>query len=160
MIIYRVVDESGNGYKKSLDSDILNWSNEGSSKRIHSGEYSKFRPLPENDGIPISRIRKYHHFGFKNIKQFHKWFLPADQALGALLNGKLHLYSVSKSNIILGHNQLIFDKRKAKLIESLPMNNFLDDKFKNSLFDFKENYLEGIDMDMEIPEKLINFFNS
>ena len=31
MIIYRVVDESGNGYKKSLDSDILNWSNEGSS---------------------------------------------------------------------------------------------------------------------------------
>lgn len=159
MRVFRVVDSEGFGYKRSLDSEILNWTEKGMSSLMFGDKYFEHRPMPKDDGLPITRIRKYHLFGFKNLAQLNKWFFPADLALGAILGGKIQVLEVSKSKMIHGRNQLVFDKRNAKLIEEFPMNNFLNDELKCSEFDFLESYKEGLEMDIEPPARLVEYFS-
>lgn len=158
--IYRVVDRFGYGYKRSLDSEILNWTEEGISKLMFGDEYFDYRPMPQDDGISPSRIRKYHLFGFISPEDLQRWFFAADQALGNILGGRIHVYEVAKSHLILGGRQLIFDKRKARLIDTLPMNYFLSDEQKASEFDFKKSYTEGLEMTVRVPDRLEAYFTS
>lgn len=154
MHVFRIEDKFGKGYKHHLDSDIPNWTYKGFYHTFIQNEddYFKYRPMPFNDGIRSSLIRKYHIFGFKDIPQLNEWFLPADLAMAHLLGGKISVYEVNQNKVISGNRQLIFDKRKAKLVKHVSLIEQLDDK--NNLFDFKEVALENKDMDMHIPSEL------
>lgn len=158
MKVFRVEDKYGLGYKNYLDGVIQNWTDMGfvGTYLADEEEYFKRRPMPNNDRIPSTRIRKYHLFGFKSIEQLNRWFLPADLVLGNYIGGVIAVYNVSSRCIIEGNKQLVFDKRKAKLIEKLDMSHFLSDEQKSSLYDFKEMAIENKELNMEmVPE--LNF---
>jgi hypothetical protein len=156
MKIYRIEDKNGKGYKVDLDSQISNSTDEGFCGKYMQDDdmYFKFRPLPHNDGIKSSFIRKYHLFAFESLDSLNSWFLPADLVMGSLLGGKLCVYEVNEKKIIKGESQVVFDKRKAVLIECFPMSHFLTGDFKNNFFDFKQVMLENVEMEMEIPPEL------
>lgn len=156
MEIYRIEDKFGKGYKNQLDSDIKDWTNEGFYNRFfhNESEYFAKRPMPKDDQINTTLIRKYHLFGFKNIEQLNNWFLPADLVMGSLLGGKICVYDINPKYIIFGEKQLIFDERKSKLINKLPMNHFLNGDLKSSLYDFREVAQENVDYDIPIIKEL------
>jgi hypothetical protein len=149
MIIYRIEDKNGFGYKKDLETEISNATNMGFMGTYLQDEdlYFKYRPMPDNDGIKSSLIRRYHLFGFSNLNDLNSWFLPADLVMGTILLAKLCIYDVNKNRVIFGGKQVIFDKRKARLIHSLPMSHFLDKNFQESHFDFKEIETENYSFD-------------
>ena len=70
----------------------------------------------------------------------------------------IEVYSICPSLVIYGYNQLIFDKRKALLIDKNPMDCFLNPDESQYTFDFKESYLEGIEMNIEPPLKLKEWY--
>jgi hypothetical protein len=155
MKVYRIEDKNGNGYKVDLDSQISNSTDEGFCGKHMQDEdtYAEFRPLPHNDGIKSSLIRKYHLFAFESLDSLNSWFLPADLVMGNLLGGKLCVYEVNEKTLIKGGKQVVFDKRKAVLINTFSMSHFLNDDIKNNLFDFKQVIIENVEMEMEIfPE--------
>lgn len=162
MRIYRVVDEFGFGYKDSLDSQIINWTDMGLSQLMFSDEEAYFerRPLPDNDGIPSSVIREYHLFAFESIEQLHRWFMPADLVLGAILGGKVQVVEVPEHLVVKGGRQVIFDSRESVVVEELPMNHFLSEAEKVSLYDFRESFAEGMELDMEPPARLVRHMES
>lgn len=138
MIIYRIEDKNGCGYKQSLETDISNATNMGFMGTYLQNEdlYFKYRPLPHDDGIK-SLIRRYHLFGFSSLDELNSWFLPADLVMGTNLSAKLCVYEINKNNVIFGGRQIVFDKRKARLTHVLSMNHFLDEEIKRNDFDFK-----------------------
>lgn len=140
MIIFRVEDKNGNGYKEELDREISNNTDEGFYGKYINKEdiYWKLRPMPENDGINIDLIKDHHFFGFKTIEQLNSWFTPADLVMGSYLNGVIAIYEVNEELIIFGLNQVAFYKDKAKLIKKVPMSYYLEEDVKNNLFDFKK----------------------
>lgn len=158
MILYRIEDKDGFGYKESLDTNIQNWTKEGvMGKFFFKGTdelYFQHRPMPENDSMDINLITSNHLFAFTNLKQLNNWFLPADLVMGAFFGGKIVIYEVLEENIVFGKSQVAFDSTKAKIIDKKTMDYYLSKEDKISTYDFKEELLDAIECDFEIPTEL------
>lgn len=157
MIILRVEDSNGFGYKEELDSNINNWTDIGIMSLSIKNEdlYFKHRPLPENDNIDIDLITEDHLFGFKNLFDLNDWFFESDLFIGSLFGGKICFYDVPNENVILGGKQLVFDTKFATLICKTPMNYFLGNK--NNSYDLQKMIQDAIKYDFEIPSCILNY---
>ncbi len=62
-----------------------------------------------------------HAFGFRTKGQMERWFTPSCRQLLADRQYFLVTYDVGAADVIFGGHQLVFDKSKAKLIQSQPI---------------------------------------
>ena len=158
MILYRIEDKEGFGYKESLDTNIQNWTKEGVlGKKFFSGSeelYFKHRPMPENDLMAVDLITTNHLFAFKDLKQLNNWFFPADLVMGAFFGGNIVIYEVLEENIVFGKSQIAFDVTKSKIVDKKTMDYYLSKEEKTSTYDFKEELLDAIESNIEIPTEL------
>jgi hypothetical protein len=156
MHIYRIEDKDGYGYRHNLDSQISLFTSRGFYGNFgdNCDWFYILRPLPEDDGINIDDIREHHIFGFQTLTDLNQWFLPADLVMGNLLGAKLCVYSVHEIHTQSGKKQIMFDKNFATLVKKLPMDYFLDEQTKKSLFDFKINAMEIKKRNISIPDTL------
>ena len=118
MLVYRVEDDSGYGYKTSLDSAI------GSATCIDFVGYEVRRPLPCDDGIDIVDLGEGYFFGFDSIESFKSWFLLNERNAGAHFGGQILIIEVQVDHVVKGGRQLAFDSRYSKTLESHPLNWF------------------------------------
>lgn len=160
MLVLRVEDLEGNGYKYRLDTNIANWTKMGVfGELIKTSDEEKYfsrRPLPENDGINLNMLTENHLFGFSDMDQLNDWFLPADLVMGTLLGGKLVFYEVDVAHILFGDSQVAFDKTKSTQVGAkLDMDFYLPSQQKLlSNYDFIEEVKEAIEMGFPVPEQL------
>ncbi|MFK4135909.1 hypothetical protein ACI2KR_27045 [Pseudomonas luteola] len=133
VILYRVVDRDGYGYKRSLDSNI------GSSCIMDYSNYESRRPLPENDGINLLRVGPSWLFAFSSMEQYKRWFELDERNAGAFHGGQLQSIEVDSDHVIYGANQAAFDSAHAKVIDQHYMN----------AFDTPEDQMKPFDPDNE-----------
>ncbi len=159
-VILRIEDRHGSGYKHHLDIDISNGTQQGfTGQHIRNEEhYRTLRPAPEDDGIDMNRLTRHCLFGFASTADLQRWFLPADLRLGALLGGRIVRYRVDRQHILAGNRQVAFDARYARHKDSRPMDCVLEEPLRTHMFDFEENYLENISLEIPVPRALHALF--
>ena len=118
VIVYRVEDSDGFGYKHSLDSGI------GSLICIDYVGYEQRRPLPGDDGIDLDNLDSEWFFGFESLEMLKSWFSLNERNAGAFLGGKILLIEVAERHLVKGCRQLAFDNRFARTVAAHPLNAF------------------------------------
>ena len=76
-------------------------------------------PLPKLDGL--ESFPKSYSFGFESHKQLLEWFSRSERARLARHGYVISVYSVSSRMIRNGGKQLVFNKKKAKLINKMDL---------------------------------------
>ena len=130
VIVYRVEDSDGFGYKRSLDSGI------GSLICVDYEGYEKRRPLPGEDGIDLNSLDSEWFFGFESLDMLNSWFSLNERNAGAFLGAKILLIEVAECRLVKGSRQLAFDNRYAKTLEAHALNAF--DRAEDRTVDFDD----------------------
>ncbi len=143
MKIYRVEDWNGFGYKgergnseyKNLDYlTMIITKDQNTNSNFYKGHY---RPVPWEDNIPKTLIKKDWLFGFESTDALKRWFSPTDLTIGSFLGGKVVVYE-TKKNVWCGKNQIVFHAPSAKVIDIVPMDRYTDDIDLCDVIDFDE----------------------
>ena len=139
IIVFRIVDKHGYGYKRELDSKIFN------AIDVDWEGYDSRRPLPHQDGIDIQALDDKWFFGFADIAQYKSWFNLNERNAGTFFEGKLEEIAVRPDAVIHGKKQVVFQCEHAKLVNTHMMNAFDSDEDKNKPFmskDYEEDERE------------------
>jgi len=117
--IFRMEAEDGRGiYSAKIDKVI--------AKILGRNLYTDTTPLPAMDSYELaSKLKAQYNFvfGFQSLDHYRQWF-PALDVREALtgLGGSLVVYRVPVDCITFGRTQVIFPKRKAARLGSIPPN--------------------------------------
>lgn len=126
MIVYRVEDENAYGPYNGPNS-IRGWKlPKNKEAQLIEAMYGDHNPPPYVD-VPAFNLtaRGYSEgenrwkFGFADADQLSRWFGRAVEFLaGAFTVAK---YEVPDTGVVLGGHQVVFDTKKAKLVERRPI---------------------------------------
>lgn len=114
--VYRVTAANGQGMYRTRKYRNSLWVEAGGDSFG-----SKQRPMPEEDGINVRRDK--HFFAFENKHQLNSWLGGFKEEMGKC-GGQVRVFEVPRKHVVFGNSQVAFTKRKAKLVEKIPLTHF------------------------------------
>ena len=126
MLIYRVVDNNLEGYRRSTKGECLESKINNKVATPFPENYEQIRPLPAVDGIVD--FPDHYIFGFQSIDLLNSWFSLDERNAGTELGGKIAIYSILSTCVLFGNKQCCFDKDKAGSPVLIKPLNFFDTK--------------------------------
>lgn len=112
MIVYRVEDSDGNGYRRSHTGGTSLYEHVQNAMLDYelSAMYKPHcQPLPWHDNVPKCFLKRDGwRFGFPCEHGLIRWFSPHDLAVMANHGGVLVSYSVPEKSVWEGVNQCVF----------------------------------------------------
>lgn len=102
---------------------VLNGTGPYQNYHTVNGNSTEERPSPYMDGLKWLDINPERHFGFENMKHVRRWFDRKfrEEILSFSPYYEFVVYEVSGYEVAFGYHQLVFDKRFANRIGSVPL---------------------------------------